>query len=49
MFVDSYMIWGGVFDIYLMYEEWVDLRGMLWWMVGYLKKDVKVYKSRDVM
>ncbi len=36
--VDSYMIWGGVSDIHLMYEERVDLRGMLRRMVGHPKK-----------
>jgi len=47
--VDSYMIWGGVSDIHLMYEERVDLRGMLRRMVGHPKKDAKAYKSRDAM
>lgn len=47
--VDSYMIWGGVSDIHLMYEERVDLRGMLRRMVGHPKKDTKAYKSRDAM
>ena len=36
--VDSYMIWGGVSDIHLMYEERVDLRGMLRRMVGHPKR-----------
>ena len=36
--VNSYIIWGGVSDIYLMYEERVDLRGMLRRMIGHPKK-----------
>ena len=36
--VDSYIIWGGVSDVHLMYEERVDLRGMLRRMVGHPKK-----------
>ena len=36
--VTSYTIWGGVSDIDLMYEERVDLRGMLRRMIGHPKK-----------
>ena len=42
--VDSYIIWGGVSDIHLMYEERVDLRGMLRRMVGHPKKIMKHMK-----
>ena len=46
--VDSYMIWGGVSDIHLMYEERVDLRGCYdEWLD--IQKDTKAYKSRDAM
>ena len=44
--VDSYMIWGGVSDIHLMYEERVDLRGMLRRMVGHPKKIRKHKEQR---
>ncbi|MFW3591061.1 alpha/beta hydrolase family protein [Staphylococcus caprae] len=47
--VDSYIIWGGVSDIHLMYEERVDLRGMLRRMVGHPKKDVDAYNKRDAL
>ncbi len=36
--VTSYTIWGGVSDIDLMYEERVDLRGMLRRMIGHPKR-----------
>ncbi|HDJ7157137.1 TPA: S9 family peptidase, partial [Staphylococcus aureus] len=42
--VTSYTIWGGVSDIDLMYEERVDLRGMLRRMIGHPKKDRAAYE-----
>lgn len=47
--VTSYTIWGGVSDIYLMYEERVDLRGMLRRMVGHPKKDHEAYEARQAI
>ncbi|MBI5972819.1 alpha/beta hydrolase family protein [Staphylococcus caledonicus] len=47
--VDSYIIWGGVSDVRLMYEERVDLRGMLRRMVGHPKKDATQYDKRDAV
>ena len=47
--VDSYIIWGGVSDIHLMYEERVDLRGMLRRMVGHPKKDKEAYEQRNAI
>ncbi|MDH9160904.1 alpha/beta hydrolase family protein [Staphylococcus succinus] len=47
--VSSYTIWGGVPDIYLMYEERVDLRGMLKRMVGHPKKQSEAYQQRDAI
>ncbi|UDI77966.1 S9 family peptidase [Staphylococcus taiwanensis] len=47
--VDSYIIWGGVSDIHLMYEERVDLRGMLRRMIGHPKKDKNAYQQRDAI
>ncbi|MEA8999041.1 prolyl oligopeptidase family serine peptidase, partial [Campylobacter jejuni] len=47
--VDSYIIWGGVSDIHLMYEERVDLRGMLRRMVGHPKKDHEAYEVREAI
>lgn len=47
--VDSYIIWGGVSDLHLMYEERVDLRGMLRRMVGHPKKALQAYEKRDAM
>lgn len=46
---DSYIIWGGVTDLHLMYEERVDLRGMLRRMVGHPKKQIEAYRQRDAM
>ncbi|WP_238615225.1 alpha/beta hydrolase family protein [Staphylococcus felis] len=46
---DSYMIWGGVTDLHLMYEERVDLRGMLRRMVGHPKKDKEAYELRNAI
>ncbi|PNZ38358.1 alpha/beta hydrolase family protein [Staphylococcus lutrae] len=46
---DSYIIWGGVSDIHLMYEERVDLRGMLRRMIGHPKKEVEAYESRNAL
>lgn len=47
--VNSFIIWGGVSDIHLMYEERVDLRGMLRRMVGHPKKDKDAYEQRNAM
>ncbi|CDR63844.1 Dipeptidyl aminopeptidase/acylaminoacyl-peptidase [Staphylococcus argenteus] len=47
--VNSYIIWGGVSDIYLMYEERVDLRGMLRRMIGHPKKDRAAYEMRQAI
>lgn len=47
--VTSYITWGGVSDVYLMYEERVDLRGMLRRMVGHPKKDKEAYQQRDAL
>jgi len=47
--VSSYIIWGGVSDIYLMYEERIDLRGMLKRMVGHPKKQADAYHERDAI
>lgn len=46
---DSYIIWGGVTDLHLMYEERVDLRGMLRRMIGHPKKDIAAYESRNAL
>ncbi|MDO5374947.1 MAG: prolyl oligopeptidase family serine peptidase [Staphylococcus rostri] len=45
----SYIIWGGVSDMLLMYEERVDLRGMLRRMVGHPKKQQAAYEQRDAL
>lgn len=45
--VDSYIIWGGVSDVHLMYEERVDLRGMLRRMVGHPKK-IKRHMNKEM-
>lgn len=45
----SYIIWGGVSDVRLMYEERVDLRGMLRRMVGHPKKQPAAYDARDAL
>jgi dipeptidyl aminopeptidase/acylaminoacyl peptidase len=47
--VDSYIIWGGVSNVNLMYEERVDLRGMLRRMIGHPVKDAQSYKKRDAL
>ncbi|WP_193433003.1 alpha/beta hydrolase family protein [Staphylococcus edaphicus] len=47
--VSSYIIWGGVSDINLMYEERIDLRGMLKRMVGHPKKDAEAYQQRNAI
>lgn len=47
--VSSYIIWGGVSDIKLMYEERVDLRGMLKRMIGHPRKNEMAYKERDAV
>ncbi|MBF2757751.1 MULTISPECIES: S9 family peptidase [unclassified Staphylococcus] len=47
--VDSYIIWGGVSDMHLMYEERVDLRGMLRRMVGHPDKHKDAYDKRDAI
>ncbi|MCI2775088.1 prolyl oligopeptidase family serine peptidase [Staphylococcus petrasii] len=46
---DSYIAWGGVSDVRLMYEERVDLRGMLRRMVGHPKKNKEEYEKRDAL
>ncbi|UXR79080.1 MULTISPECIES: prolyl oligopeptidase family serine peptidase [unclassified Staphylococcus] len=45
----SYIIWGGVSDMHLMYEERVDLRGMLRRMIGHPKKQPEAYEQRDAL
>lgn len=47
--VSSFIIWGGVSNIHLMYEERVDLRGMLRRMIGHPKKDYAAYAKRDAL
>ncbi|MDN6414431.1 prolyl oligopeptidase family serine peptidase [Staphylococcus gallinarum] len=47
--VSSFIIWGGVSNIHLMYEERVDLRGMLRRMIGHPKKDHAAYAKRDAL
>lgn len=47
--VASFIIWGGVSDVKLMYEERVDLRGMLRRMIGHPKKQAAAYQLRDAM
>lgn len=47
--VTSFIIWGGVSDIHLMYEERIDLRGMLRRMIGHPKKQATAYKQRDAI
>lgn len=47
--VNSFIIWGGVSDIHLMYKERVDLRGMMRRMVGHPKKDKGAYDKRDAI
>lgn len=47
--VDSYIIWGGVSDLRLMYEERVDLRNILRRMVGHPKKAKEAYRQRDAL
>ncbi|MBI5975702.1 S9 family peptidase [Staphylococcus sp. H16/1A] len=46
---DSYIIWGGVTDLHLMYEERVDLRGMLRRMVGHPNKNHQAYEARNAI
>lgn len=46
---DSYITWGGISDLHLMYEERVDLRGMLRRMVGHPKKDLAAYQEREAL
>ncbi|QLK86976.1 S9 family peptidase [Staphylococcus sp. 17KM0847] len=46
---DSYIIWGGVTDIRLMYEERSDLRGMLRRMIGHPKKHPIAYEQREAL
>ncbi|MCG3400779.1 prolyl oligopeptidase family serine peptidase [Staphylococcus massiliensis] len=45
----SYIIWGGVSDLRLMYEERVDLRGMMRRMIGHPKKQSSVYDEREAL
>ena len=47
--VASFIIWGGVSNVKLMYEERVDLRGMLRRMIGHPKKQAAAYQLRDAM
>lgn len=44
--ITSYIIWGGVSNIHLMYEERVDLRGMLRRMIGHPRKHSERYEKR---
>ncbi|MCD8874111.1 prolyl oligopeptidase family serine peptidase [Mammaliicoccus sciuri] len=45
----SYIIWGGVSDLLMMYEERIDLRGMLKRMVGHPKKQYEAYARRNAL
>lgn len=45
----SYIIWGGVTDLLMMYEERIDLRGMLKRMVGHPKKQYEEYERRNAL
>ncbi|SUK12800.1 Dipeptidyl aminopeptidase/acylaminoacyl-peptidase [Staphylococcus agnetis] len=47
--VHSYIIWGGVSDLKLMFEERVDLRDMLKRMIGHPQKAIKAYEARDAL
>lgn len=47
--VSSLILWGGVSNIHLMYEERVDLRGMLRRMIGHPKKQAEAYEKRDAI
>lgn len=43
----SFIIWGGVADIYLMYEERHDLRGMMKRLIGRPDRDQAAYDARN--
>lgn len=45
--VGPVVVWGGVSDLQLTYEERVDLRRMLKRVVGHPKKDEEAYRSRS--
>ncbi|WP_323704494.1 alpha/beta hydrolase family protein [Mammaliicoccus sp. Dog046] len=47
--VTSYIIWGGVSDILMMYEERIELRNMLKRMIGHPKKDRSAYETRNAL
>ncbi|MER2035671.1 alpha/beta hydrolase family protein [Mammaliicoccus vitulinus] len=45
----SYIIWGGVTDLLMMYEERIDLRNMLKRMIGHPKKQSEEYEQRNAL
>lgn len=45
--VDSFITWGGVSDIYFMYDERQDLRGMMKRLVGRPDRDQEAYDRRN--
>ncbi|MCU5746823.1 prolyl oligopeptidase family serine peptidase [Staphylococcus sp. SQ8-PEA] len=45
--ITSFIIWGGVTDLLLMYEERQDLRGMMRRMIGHPTKNLSVYHERN--
>ncbi len=47
--VTSFIIWGGVADLRMMYEERVDLRGMMRRMIGHPRKHPEAYRDRDAL
>ncbi len=47
--VTSFIIWGGVTDLKMMYEERVDLRGMMRRMIGHPRKHPEAYRMRDAL
>ncbi|WP_375162286.1 alpha/beta hydrolase family protein [Staphylococcus hyicus] len=47
--VHSFIIWGGVSDLRLMFEERVDLRGMLKRMIGHPSQNIAAYEARNAL
>ncbi|MCY1568493.1 prolyl oligopeptidase family serine peptidase [Staphylococcus pettenkoferi] len=47
--VTSFIIWDGVTDLRMMYEERVDLRGMMRRMIGHPRKHPEAYRDRDAL
>lgn len=45
----SFITWGGVSDVLKMYDERVDLRGMLQRMIGHPKKQRNEYEKRNAL